>query len=45
VALISQLLADGAGPLYQEACGDDLGNIIEKATRALAGPAGERAER
>jgi len=35
VALISQLLADGAGPLYQEACGDDLGNIIEKATRAL----------
>jgi len=35
VALISQLLADGAGPLYQQACGDDLGNIIEKATRAL----------
>ena len=35
VAMASQLLADGTGPLYQEACGDDLGNIIEKATRAL----------
>jgi len=29
-------------PLYQEACGDDLGNIIEKAARALVGPARER---
>ena len=37
VAMVSQLLTDGAGPLYQEACGDDLGNIIEKATRALLG--------
>jgi hypothetical protein len=35
VAMISQLLADGAGPLYQEACGDDLGNVIEKAAQAL----------
>jgi hypothetical protein len=35
VALISKLLADGAGPLYQEACGDDLGTIIETMTRAL----------
>jgi hypothetical protein len=35
VAMVSQLLADGTGPLYQEACGDDLGNIIEKITQAL----------
>jgi hypothetical protein len=35
VAMVSQLLADGAGPLYQEACDDDLGAIIEKVTRAL----------
>jgi hypothetical protein len=36
VAMVSQLLADGAGPLYREACGDDLGTIIEKMTRALS---------
>jgi hypothetical protein len=36
VAMVSQLLADGTGPLYQQACGDDLGNIIEKVARALA---------
>lgn len=35
VAMVSQLLADGAGPLYREACGDDLGEMIEKVTRAL----------
>ena len=35
VAMISRLLADGTGPLYREACGDDLGDIIERATRAL----------
>jgi hypothetical protein len=35
VAMVSQLLADGAGPLYNEACGDDLGVVIGKVTRAL----------
>lgn len=35
VAMLSQLLADGTGPLYQEDRGDDLGCIVEKATRAL----------
>jgi hypothetical protein len=35
VAMVSRLLADGAGPLYHAACGDDLGDIIEKAGRAL----------
>jgi hypothetical protein len=35
VAMVSRLLADGTGPLYSEACGDDLGDIIERATRAL----------
>ena len=35
VAMVSQLLADGAGPLYHEACRDDLGAIIEQATHAL----------
>jgi len=35
VAMVSQLLADGTGPLYHEACSDDLGDIIEKVTRAL----------
>jgi hypothetical protein len=35
VAMVSQLLADGAGPLYQEDCGDDLDSIVEKATWAL----------
>jgi hypothetical protein len=35
VAIISRLLADGMGPLYREACRDDLGAIIERATQAL----------
>ena len=34
-AIVSQLLADGTGPLYQEANGDDLDAIIEKASQAL----------
>lgn len=36
VAMLSQLLADGAGPLYREASRDDLGALIERAARALA---------
>jgi len=36
VAMVSQLLADGAGPLYREASRDDLGALIERAARALA---------
>jgi hypothetical protein len=36
VALVSQLLADGTGPLYREASRDDLGVIIERAAEALA---------
>jgi hypothetical protein len=36
VAMVSQLLADGTGPLYRRADGDDLGHIIENATRALS---------
>jgi hypothetical protein len=35
VAMVSQLLADGTGPLYREASADDLGGLIGKATRAL----------
>jgi len=35
VAIVSLLLADGTGPLYREACRDDLGAIIERATQAL----------
>jgi len=35
VAMVSQLLADGAGPLYREASRDDLGAIIERAAQAL----------
>ena len=35
VAVLSQLLADGAGPLYREASRDDLGAIIERAAQAL----------
>jgi hypothetical protein len=35
VAMLSQLLADGTGPVYREASGDDLGAIIERAARAL----------
>ena len=37
VAMVSQLLADGTGPLYREASGDDLGDIIEDAMRVLTG--------
>ena len=37
VAMVSQLLADGTGPLYREASRDDLGAIIERAERALSG--------
>jgi hypothetical protein len=36
VAMVSQLLADGTGPLYRQARGDDLGAIIATATRALS---------
>ena len=35
VAMVSRLLADGTGPLYRQACRDDLAAIIERATRAL----------
>ena len=35
VAMVSQLLADGGGPLYREACLDDLGAVVERAARAL----------
>ena len=35
VAMVSLLLADGAGPLYREASADDLGDLIDKAARAL----------
>jgi hypothetical protein len=38
VAMISLLLADGMGPLYHDARGDDLADIIAKATRALSLP-------
>ena len=37
VAMVSQLLADGTGPLYRQASADDLGDLIDKATRALTG--------
>ena len=36
VALVSQLLADGGGPLYRAACREDLNAIIERASQALA---------
>jgi hypothetical protein len=35
VAMVRRLLADGTGPFYREASGDDLGDIIENVTRAL----------
>jgi hypothetical protein len=35
VAMVSQLLSDGAGPFYRKASADDLGDLIDKATRAL----------
>jgi hypothetical protein len=35
VAMVSQLLADGRGPLYRAACPEDLGAIAGQAVRAL----------
>jgi hypothetical protein len=35
VAMVTRLLSDGTGPLYREACRDDLGVTIERATQAL----------
>jgi hypothetical protein len=35
VAMVSQLLADGGGPLYRTGSRDDLDAIIERAARAL----------
>src|SRR5208283_2407882 len=35
VAMVSQLLADGAGPLYRTGSRDDLSAIIERASQAL----------
>ena len=37
VAMVSQLLADGGGPLYRAGCRDDLNAIIERAAQALTG--------
>lgn len=37
VALVSQLLADGAGPLYRTGSREDLGDLVERAVQALAG--------
>jgi hypothetical protein len=36
VAMVSQLLADGTGPLYRDARREDLGYLVEQATHALA---------
>ena len=36
VAVVSQLLTDGAGPLYRQASVDDLADLIVTATRYLA---------
>jgi hypothetical protein len=35
VAMVHRLVTNGTGPLYWQACRDDLGDIIEKATQAL----------
>jgi hypothetical protein len=35
VAMVTQLLTDGGGPLYRRACHEDLRAIVEQATRAL----------
>jgi hypothetical protein len=35
VAMVSQLLADGAGPLYRAGARDNLGTMIERAAQAL----------
>ena len=34
--VVSQLLADGTGPLYHDGRGNDLGDILEHATLALS---------
>jgi hypothetical protein len=36
VAMVAELLADGAGPLYHEAARDDLGVMLERAAAALS---------
>ncbi len=36
VALVSQLLADGAGPLYRAAVREDLAELIEQASQVLS---------
>jgi hypothetical protein len=36
VALVSQLLTDGCGPLYRAAAREDLGGLIDQASEALA---------
>jgi hypothetical protein len=33
--MVSQLLADGGGPLYREGSQDDLSAIVERASQAL----------
>src|SRR5207302_380389 len=35
VAMVSQLLADGGGPLYRRSRGEELETIIERAAQAL----------
>jgi hypothetical protein len=35
VAMVTELLADGTGPLYREAARDDLGTMAEQAAAAL----------
>jgi hypothetical protein len=37
VAMVSQLLADGGGPLYRTGARDDLDAILERAAQALTG--------
>lgn len=37
VAMVCELLADGRGPLYREACRDDLDAIVLRAAQALVG--------
>jgi hypothetical protein len=36
VAMVSQLLADGGGPLYRQACREDLSAIARRASQALS---------
>jgi hypothetical protein len=36
VALVSQLLTDGCGPLYRAGAREDLGGLIDRASEALA---------